>query len=226
MPIDRMGGGASIAMPLHQATPQGQSFLGKIKAALEFVGHKLGLIKASAQSVNRNQTPGVMPGSCKKARITAEDRKAFRDAGQQVKKMHERQLGTGGLAGRMGQAGARQGLAIATLGRLQRGEALDSKGLAREAMENTRELRGNLAQLRRAEVNLRSSRNQQTMHTVTSSFSKALLKRGMSTDSIRVLTKTALDRAKQHDAKLSPEQAKATFKELLKEHVRQHGVLK
>ena len=222
MSINGLGSGAPIGLTLPQGKPQGQSFLGTIKAALDFVGRTLGLIKAPAQSVDRDQNPKVMPGSCKKARITAEDRKAFRDAGQQVKKMHERQLGTGGLAGRMGQASAKQGLAIATLARLERGEALDSKGLAREAMQNTRELRGDLAELRRAEVKLRSSRNQQTMHAVTSQFSVALSRKGMSTDSIRMLTSAALDRAKQHDAKLSPEQARATFKELLKEHVQQH----
>lgn len=222
MTISGLGHSAPIGMTLPQAKPQGASFLGQIKAALDFVGRKLGLIKAPAESVDRSQTPKVMPGACKKARITAEDRKAIHDAGQLVKKMNERQLGTGGLAGRMGQAGAKQGLAMAVTARLQRGEALDSKGLAREAMQNTRELRGNLVDFRRAEVNFKSNRNQQTMHAVTSQFSVALRKKGMSTDSIRLLTNAALERAKQHETKLSPEQAGATFKQLLKEHVQQH----
>ena len=222
MPIDRMGGGASISLPLPQPKPQSQSLLGTMRAALDFVGRKLGLIQAPAQSVDRGQTPNLMPGSGSKAKITAEDRKAFRDAGQQVKKMHERQLGTGGIAGRIGQASAKQGLAIATMERLKRGEALDSKGLAREAMQNTRELRGELVQFRRAEVKFTSSRNQQTMHAVTSQFAVALSRKGMSTHSIRLLSTAALDLAKQHDGKLSLEQARASFKALLKEHMQQH----
>lgn len=223
MSINGLGHGALIGMTTSQAKPQGQSFGGQIKAALDFVGRKLGLIKTPAEGVDRSQTPKVMPGSSKKAKITAEDRRAFRDAGQQVKKMHERQLGTSGFVGRIGQASAKQGLAMAVTARLQRGESLDSKGLAREAMQNTRELRGNLVELRRAGVKLTACRNQQTMHAVTSQFSVPLSRQRMSADSIRLLTNAALDLAKQQDTKLSPEQARTIFKELLVKHVKQHN---
>ena len=63
MPINGLGHSAPIGMTLPQGKPQGPSFLGQVKAALDFVGRKLGLIKAPAESVDRSQTPGVMPGA-------------------------------------------------------------------------------------------------------------------------------------------------------------------
>lgn len=221
--INRIGGGAAISVQPTAVQPQGQSVLGTVRAALDFVGRKLGLIKASAPSVDREQTPKLMPGAGQKARITAADRKAYREAGRQVRQMHQRQLGTGGLAGRMAQASAQQGLAVATAQRLERGEALDSKGLAREAMQITRPLRGAVREVRRAEVKLSASRNQGTMHAAASKYSVPLSRKGMSSASIKQLNKAAQDHALQHSGKLTPKQAEAAFKALMQQHYKQHG---